>query len=287
VSTRFNAWVVAALVLGVAIAGCRRSPSPVPDAAPAVGTGAPPPTTHAAAVSDAGPAEPTPRTVTRLPPIGAQVNLSLLLLSDKDVRAPWVPNRSKNRSPAEAEKIARRLSLEARRGADFVKLVKEWSDWPLAAQNDGRMGILISGAGSLPELTEAGLKLEVGGVSDPIKTSFGYAVVKRMPLVRISHVVIGYAGVAGGKQTRTREEAQALATKVHDEIVSGKLSVADAAFAYSDELVSAGRGGDIGSFDPKVPQLPQILKVAGSLKKGEVSAPIDSPAGYEIIERTE
>jgi hypothetical protein len=277
--------VVASLALGVGIAGCRRSTSPVLDAAPPAATTPPGPVT--AVMPDAGPAEPLPRTVTRLPPIGAQVNLSLILLAHKDVRVPWVPNRSKNRTPAEAERIARRLSLDARHGADFVKLVKEWSDWPLAAQNDGRMGILVSGTGSLPELTEAGLKLEVGAVSEPIKTPFGYAVVKRMPLVRISHVVIGYAGVAGGKQTRTREEAQALATKVHDEIVSGKLAVGDAAFAYSDELVSAGRGGDIGSFDPRAPQLPQILKVAGSLKKGEVSAPTDGPAGYEIIVRTE
>jgi parvulin-like peptidyl-prolyl isomerase len=240
-----------------------------------------------AASPDAGPAEPPPRVVTRLPPIGPQVNLSLILLSDKDVRVPWVPNRSKKRTAAEAEKIARRLSLEARRGADFAKLVKEWSDWPLAAQNEGKLGILVSGAGNLPELADAGLKLAMGEVSDPISTPFGYAVVKRIPLVRISHVVIGYAGVPGGKQTRTREEAQALATKVHDDIVSGKLSFADAAFTYSDEMVSAGRGGDIGSFDPKSPQLPQILKVAGSLKKGEVSPPFDSPAGFEIIERTE
>jgi peptidyl-prolyl cis-trans isomerase SurA len=225
--------------------------------------------------------------VARLPPIGPQIDLLQIMLSDKDVRAPWVPNRSKNRTPVEAEKIARRLSQEARHGADFAQLAKTWSDWPFAVQNGGQLGILARGGGNMPELAEEGMKLDIGGISDPISTQFGYAVIKRLPLVRISHLVIGYAGLSGNRQNRTREEAEELATRVHDDIASGKISFADAAFEYSDELVSAGRGGDIGSFEEKSPQMPQIHKVAVALRKGEISAPFDSPLGFEILQRTE
>jgi peptidyl-prolyl cis-trans isomerase SurA len=236
---------------------------------------------------DAGPAAPPPRNVVRLTPIGRQIDLLQILIAYKDIHVPWVPNRAKGRTAAEAERIARRVSQEARRGADFSKLAKQWSDWPFAAQNGGQLGILVEGNTGMREVTAEGLKLEVGGVSDPVLTPLGYAVLKRLPLVRISHVVIGYAGLPGSKQTRSRAEAEQIATQVHDEITSGKISFADAAFKYSDEVVSAGRGGDVGSFEEKGPSLSQVHKVALTLKKGEVSAPFDSPLGFEILQRTE
>jgi peptidyl-prolyl cis-trans isomerase SurA len=265
------------------LAGCHREALSAPDAASTDGGAVSAPSAPA---PDGSVAAPT-RTVTKLPPIGKQIDLLQILISHKDVHVPWVPNRAKKRTPAEAEKIARRVVQDARHGADFDKLAKEWSDWPFAAQNGGKLGILVEGTGNMPELTTEGMKLEVGGVSDVVPTSLGYAVLKRVPLVRISHVVIGYAGLPGGRATRTREEAERLAASVHDDIVSGKISFADAAFEYSDELVSAGRGGDIGSFETKNPQLPQTLKAAMALRKGEISAPFDSPLGFEILQRTE
>ena len=57
--TRLRALVVASLALGVGIAGCRRSTSPVLDAAPPAATTPPGPVT--AVMPDAGPAEPLPR----------------------------------------------------------------------------------------------------------------------------------------------------------------------------------------------------------------------------------
>ena len=271
----------------VATACHRHRNEPIIDAGLAPPAQANAPAVPPTAAQDAGPAAPPPRNVVRLTPIGRQIDLLQILIAYKDIHVPWVPARAKTRTAAEAEKIARRVSQEARRGADFSKLAKEWSDWPFAAQNGGQLGILVEGNSSMPEVTAEGLKLEVGGVSDPVSTPLGYAVLKRLPLVRISHVVIGYAGLPGSKQTRSRAEAEQIATQVHDEITSGKISFADAAFKYSDEVVSAGRGGDVGSFEEKSPSLPQIHKMAMTLKKGEVSAPFDSPLGFEILLRTE
>jgi len=232
-------------------------------------------------------AAPHERVVTRLPPIGRQVGLLQILVADRDVHVPWVPKRARARSPAEAEKLARKLADSARHGADFVALAKQYSDWPLAAANGGQLGILTEDTGVMPELTDKGLALEMGGVSDPISTSLGYAVLKRLPLMRISHIAIAYQGLPGSKETRTRKEAEELIARIHAELASGKRTFAEEAFDHSDDLVSAGRGGDLGAFDEKSPLMPQIRNAATHLQKGQVSAPFESPLGLELVLRVE
>jgi hypothetical protein len=268
-------------VLGIAL-GCH-APTPPP---PVQDAGLPAPAPPA--VADAAPrAAPYERRVVQLPPLGRQVNVLLVLLSHKDVHLPWVPKRSRNRTPAEAEKLARRVTDAARRGADFVALAKQYSDWPFAAQNGGQLGIQTEGAGDLPEIVEQGLRLSVGVVSDPIPTPFGYAVLKRLPVMRISHIAIGYEGLPGSRQTRTRAEAEQLVAQIRGDLLSGTHTFADQAFQYSDDLGSAGRGGDLGSFDEKTALMPQIRKVAAELKPGQLSAPFVSPLGLELVWRAE
>ncbi len=238
---------------------------------------------------DAGAAPGTPeRRVLRTPPLGQQVEVLMVLLSHRDVHAPWVPKRSRDRTPAQAQKIAQKVTDAARHGSDFVALARQYSDWPLAAQNGGQLGILTVGSGTLPEsIAEKGLHLSVGGISDPIATPLGYAVLKRLPLMRISHITIGYASLPGSTQTRTRAEADELAAHIHADLLSGAKTFVDQAFQYSDDLGTAGRGGDLGSFDEKSPLMPQIRKVATALKPGQLSAPFDSPLGIELVWRVE
>lgn len=76
----------------------------------------------------------------------------------------------------ETEEKAKELVAEARGGADFAELAKEHSTGP-SGPNGGSLGWF--GAGMMvPPFEEATFALEVGAISDPVQTQFGWHVIK-------------------------------------------------------------------------------------------------------------
>ena len=74
------------------------------------------------------------------------------------------------------EETAKAIAAEARGGADFAELAKEKSTGP-SGPNGGNLGWF--GDGQMVPPFEAGVKaLEVGGISDPVQTQFGWHVIK-------------------------------------------------------------------------------------------------------------
>jgi len=69
------------------------------------------------------------------------------------------------------------LADEARKpGVDFAELAKKKSEGPSAADG-GDLGFFRRGV-MVPEFERAAFNLPVGGVSDPIRTKFGWHVIK-------------------------------------------------------------------------------------------------------------
>jgi peptidyl-prolyl cis-trans isomerase SurA len=79
---------------------------------------------------------------------------------------------------AECRKTAEKIAKLAREpGADFDELAAQYSDDEKTAKNGGYLGEFESG--DLPEVVEnTVLKLDVGEVSEPVRTSTGYHVIK-------------------------------------------------------------------------------------------------------------
>ena len=76
----------------------------------------------------------------------------------------------------ETEEKAKELVAEARGGADFAELAKEHSTGP-SGPNGGSLGWF--GAGMMvPPFEAATFALEVGAISDPVQTQFGWHVIK-------------------------------------------------------------------------------------------------------------
>lgn len=73
---------------------------------------------------------------------------------------------------ATAKEAAKRLES----GASFEEVAAEYSSCP-SKSNGGDLGYFTKGR-MVPEFEEAAFKLEVGEVSEPVKTQFGYHIIK-------------------------------------------------------------------------------------------------------------
>lgn len=72
---------------------------------------------------------------------------------------------------------AQQLAEEARGGGDFAELAKEHSEGPSSSRG-GELGFFQRHGQMVEPFAEAAWALEVGEVSDPVKTGFGYHVIK-------------------------------------------------------------------------------------------------------------
>ena len=82
-----------------------------------------------------------------------------------------------------SEAEARRVSAEARAGADFAELAKRVSQDKNSASGGGKMpphtqGPIVAPFGSQPELDAALFALRAGEVSEPVRSSFGWHILK-------------------------------------------------------------------------------------------------------------
>ncbi len=77
----------------------------------------------------------------------------------------------------ETEDEAKAVLAELKKGADFAKLAKEKSKDPSAASNAGDLGYFTKEQ-MVPEFADTAFKLEKGQLSEPVKSQFGWHVIK-------------------------------------------------------------------------------------------------------------
>ncbi|MFN8577212.1 MAG: peptidylprolyl isomerase [Candidatus Sericytochromatia bacterium] len=78
------------------------------------------------------------------------------------------------KSEAEAKKIYD----EVKSGKDFSELAKKYSQDPGSKNNGGSLGYFSKGQ-MVPEFEKSAFSLKVGEISQPVKTSFGYHILKK------------------------------------------------------------------------------------------------------------
>lgn len=105
--------------------------------------------------------------------------------------------------------------------------------------------------------------------------------------IAASHILISYRGAnrAASSTTRTREEALAMATALRERALGGE-KFAELAKEFSDDKGSAVDGGNLGQFG-RSQMVKAFADAAFALEVGQVSAVVESPFGFHVIQRTE
>jgi parvulin-like peptidyl-prolyl isomerase len=94
----------------------------------------------------------------------------------EEVTASHILIKTDDKEDAEAKAKAEEVLAKAKAGEDFAKLAKNYSEGPSASRG-GELGSFTRGRMVKP-FEEAAFSMEVGEISDLVKTEFGYHIIK-------------------------------------------------------------------------------------------------------------
>lgn len=181
-------------------------------------------------------------------------------------------------------RMAQKLKADAEQGVDFNELAFEHSDDPSAKNNKGSLGYFTS-LQMVSPFEDAAYGLQVGEISDPVMTNFGYHIIRledRKPNpgeIRVSHILIR----SQENEPVSEERALRMIREIYTELQKPEREWEEICQMYSEDPATKNTGGNLpwiglGSV------IPEFERVAFSLtEEGEISPPIKTPYGYHII----
>ena len=177
------------------------------------------------------------------------------------------------------------------KGEDFATLAKEkgGSEDPSAANNGGDLG-WFSALQMVYPFETAAYSTKVGEVSMPVRTRFGYHIIKvvdRRPArgqVKVAHIMLRSTPEDPAEKQASAENR---AKEIHEQVTTGKMTFSEAALKYSEDESSNTKGGELPMFGTGK-MIEEFEDAAFALKKmDDISAPIKSRYGWHIIKLLE
>jgi tetratricopeptide (TPR) repeat protein len=95
----------------------------------------------------------------------------------REIKARHILIRIQPGKEEEARKLAESLLNRAKNGEDFAALAKQYSEDPGTKKNGGDLGFFSTGSMVKP-FEDLAFSLKVGEIGGPIKTDFGYHIIK-------------------------------------------------------------------------------------------------------------
>ena len=199
------------------------------------------------------------------------------------VRASHILLRVADAEEAAVEARASELAMQARDGADFAELAREHSEDTASAEEGGDLRLFGRGQ-MVPEFEGAAFAMEVGEISDPVRSPLGFHVIKvtekqaeaTQPLDDVRDDIVE---TLKSEQARARADAlvQAIAEEVstpedlNQAASSRGLEVQESAFAAPGEpILGLGMASEFSAR-------------AFQLEERQVDGPIGTPVGRAFV----
>ena len=201
----------------------------------------------------------------------------------EQVRASHVLLKTEGKKEEDVKKLAEEIAAKAKGGADFAALAKQHSEDESNNQKGGDLDFFSKGL-MVPEFDQAAFAMQPGQVSDPVKTSFGYHVIKMVekraatskPLVEVQAQIEDQL-----KWQRAQDEAQRTA----DEVAGNLKAPADLDTVAKPRGFTVSESGFFAREEPiaGLGMAPAAAEQAFTLGDGAVSPVIRTPQGFVFL----
>ncbi len=193
------------------------------------------------------------------------------------------PGESEDAVMAEAAALAER----ARSGEDFAALARERSDDVVTRDSGGSLGS-FEPEQLLPELAEAIFALEAGGVTDPVRTSDGFHVVRVESLVAAETTALADVEVEIESILREEKAQELLADRIPElaDLAPGADGLDEIAARYPLMIPQESGLFAAGEILPELGSA-AAAEVAFELEAGEVGGPVRLANGFALVELIE
>jgi len=173
-------------------------------------------------------------------------------------------------------------------GQDFAALAREVSEDPSAKDNAGKLGYFTAMQMVYPFETMA-YKTPVGQVSPPVRTRFGYHLIKvndKRPAqgeVKVAHLMV--------RVNRNAPTADSLTAKKKIDELYARLKKGEnwdkLVAQFSEDAGSAANGGELPPFGTGR-MIPSFEEAAFKMQKpGDLAGPVQTPYGWHVIKLIE
>ncbi|MBO2010495.1 peptidylprolyl isomerase [Hymenobacter negativus] len=212
--------------------------------------------------------------------MGQEVNASHILIR-------VAPDATPQDTLTAYQKIEK-IRQQALSGTDFGQLARTESEDPSAKENGGKLGYFTSMQMVYPFETAA-YKTPVGQVSQPVRTRFGYHLIKvndkrtAQGEIKVAHLMI--------RATTNAAKSDSLTAKKKIDELYSRLKKGEnwdkLVAQFSEDAGSAANGGELPPFGTGR-MIPSFEEVAFKLQKpGDIAAPVQTPYGWHVIKLIE
>ncbi len=207
-----------------------------------------------------------------------------------EVRASHIMVRCNENAPPADTLIAYNKAMKIRErilnGQEFIKVAKGkgGSEDPSAQQNGGDLGFFKAFDMVYP-FENAVYALETGDLSQPVRTRYGYHIIKKTDEreargeVKVAHILIA-ADKANVKEDKSEKKIKEIY-----ELLKGGEDFASLAKKYSDDKKYGANGGELPMFSTGK-MIPEFEDVSFGLKNnGDYSEPFKTDFGWHIVKK--
>lgn len=205
-----------------------------------------------------------------------EVKASHILIKCDPTATPDDTLRAWNRLMAIKQRLAN--------GEDFAKIAAGMSEDPSAKDNNGELGYFTAFQMVYP-FEEAAYNTKVGAVSNPVRTRYGYHLVKvedRRPArgeIHVEHIMI-----KPKQEADAEKNAEVKIREIYEKVKKGE-SFEELASKYSDDGSSSKKGGELPWFGAGK-MVTEFEDASFTLAKdGDISEPFKTSYGWHIVKR--